>query len=471
MRYEELVGYSVGCRNDETYVWPLHSSCFSNTDALGSTESTTFCDVRPAGEAYSVENLRYHRFTLAHAREKKGASKSVSNLVLDLSSETSTADNDDDDDQSRSSSAICSLHAETISPTTPSFTSPIMSHLSTTDPSDALTVPKEMPTTEGKLLDLAGPTLRHEKKATLESSSSDCNSETPLFYIVGKVDGVSIQPLFEMKTFNQHKHYGNQNEKQMRVVVEVKNRMSRIPVEPPLYDQIQLVAYMLMLGCTHGDLVQTISNSGKGAGKGVVGGDTCSYSGDGSAVMDLTPPSPMPIATFIPSSSPSSQFSPSKSPTVHVDGAKRCSDVISTGEDNCVDHTIGHVGSPGPPVGTTTTNNNNNNNNDSKNHPPSKRPTKRSANSSDRNIIMDDDFSVYRVDLNASPYFHGDNFISIIMPRLKVQLNRFRARLYRNTQLIALFTCCSWLMVRSMSYCTNLIIDFAQPDLTTSDLI
>ena len=421
LRYEELVGYSVGCRNEETYVWPLHSSCFSNTDAVGSTQATKFCDMRAAGEAYSVENLRYHRFTLAHSRERRAAIRVSSDVVLDLSSETSNADNDNDNDQSQSSSAVCTFQTDIISPNAPSFSPPITSPLSPSEATDALNLPKETSMIEEMLLDLssASPPILNAKEATLDlgRSSSDKSIETPSFYIVGKVDGVSMQPECTSSDINQH----NRNiQRQMRVVVEVKNRMSRIPVEPPLYDQIQLVAYMLMLGCTHGDLVQTISSSGMGVGAGVgaVGVDMDSNSSeDSSAVVDLTPPSPIPIATFIPDSSLSSRSrsSPSKTPTLHVDVAKRSSAVISTADDNFVDRSNRHVGSPAQSVDTNI-------NSSSNHHTPSKRPTKRNnSNCSDRNIVMRDDFSVYRVDLNASPYFHGDNFFNIIMPRLKVQ--------------------------------------------------
>lgn len=43
-----------------------------------------------------------------------------------------------------------------------------------------------------------------------------------------------------------------------RVVVEVKHRVSRVKVPPPLYDQIQSIVYCMMLRCAAADLVQCV---------------------------------------------------------------------------------------------------------------------------------------------------------------------------------------------------------------------
>ena len=76
-------------------------------------------------------------------------------------------------------------------------------------------------------------------------------NSTELFYIVGKVDGISFQ--LDASSEDAREWH------EIKVVVEVKNRIGRIPLEPPLYDQIQLVTYMLMLGCPFGDLVQAMT--------------------------------------------------------------------------------------------------------------------------------------------------------------------------------------------------------------------
>jgi hypothetical protein len=90
------------------------------------------------------------------------------------------------------------------------------------------------------------------------SGGGSCGGfKPPLFYIIGKVDGVSHQ--LDISHSDAHQW------RPIRVVVEVKNRVNRIPQDPPLYDQIQLVAYMIMLGCDCGDLVQSITTPSSAA--------------------------------------------------------------------------------------------------------------------------------------------------------------------------------------------------------------
>jgi hypothetical protein len=55
-----------------------------------------------------------------------------------------------------------------------------------------------------------------------------------------------------------------------RVVVEVKHRVGSLKAPPPLYDEIQLVTYCLMLGVTDGDLVQCVRHHGAAAGQTIL---------------------------------------------------------------------------------------------------------------------------------------------------------------------------------------------------------
>ncbi|CAN0167932.1 unnamed protein product [Scytosiphon promiscuus] len=76
------------------------------------------------------------------------------------------------------------------------------------------------------------------------------------FVVVGAVDGVAEEVTDapeDAETWETR-----------RVVVEVKNRMNKAKDPPPLYDQIQLVTYMLMVGASVGDLVQFVKT---GAGR------------------------------------------------------------------------------------------------------------------------------------------------------------------------------------------------------------
>ncbi|CAM9904325.1 unnamed protein product [Pylaiella littoralis] len=80
------------------------------------------------------------------------------------------------------------------------------------------------------------------------------------FVVVGAVDGVAeevTEAPEDAETWETR-----------RVVVEVKNRMHRARNPPPLYDQIQLVTYMLMIGAPAGDLVQFVkTGAGRGSGR------------------------------------------------------------------------------------------------------------------------------------------------------------------------------------------------------------
>lgn len=194
---------------------------------------------------------------------------------------------------------------------------------------------------------------------TSSSASTECvdlcnesgvKPPVALFFIVGKIDGLSTQLDLRSNDATQWR--------EMQVVVEVKNRLGRIAAEPPLYDQIQLVTYMLMLGCRFGDLVQAVSSL--------------------KPMPSLSSSSPLPHA-LAPGSSDLSHDSPVTSATM----VPRKRDFSSTVGD----------GTESP-----------------KRIAVLKRGTTASA----------ADFAVSRVALNEAPYFHKDNFFSIIAPRLKV---------------------------------------------------
>ncbi|CAM9577291.1 unnamed protein product, partial [Ectocarpus sp. 4 AP-2014] len=73
------------------------------------------------------------------------------------------------------------------------------------------------------------------------------------FVVVGAVDGVAEEVTDAPENAESWET--------RRVVVEVKNRMYKATNPPPLYDQIQLVTYMLMIGASVGDLVQFVKTS------------------------------------------------------------------------------------------------------------------------------------------------------------------------------------------------------------------
>ncbi|CAN0126484.1 unnamed protein product [Ectocarpus sp. 6 AP-2014] len=80
------------------------------------------------------------------------------------------------------------------------------------------------------------------------------------FVVVGAVDGVAEEVTDAPEDAESWET--------RRVVVEVKNRMYKATNPPPLYDQIQLVTYMLMIGASVGDLVQFVKTTSAGHGNG-----------------------------------------------------------------------------------------------------------------------------------------------------------------------------------------------------------
>jgi hypothetical protein len=245
-------------------------------------------------------------------------------------------------------------------------------------------------------------------KQRLDSRGGTCvtalqhpeNMAPPLFYIIGKVDGVSMQIDSTSDDATEWR--------QVRVVVEIKNRLGHIPAVPPLYDQIQLITYMLMLGTPCGDLVQVVTRAkqcegkGKGKGKGKDGMD--SYGDSSSCTATLShqhqlsdPPSAARSAS---SSSPSkssstvSSTSSSSSSTFYSSPSKPSSSTSSS--------------SPSSTSPSSTS--------------PSSSSTPTAAPCSNKSKVESAvDFSVCRVMLNAPPYNHKINYINIIIPRLKVR--------------------------------------------------
>ena len=182
------------------------------------------------------------------------------------------------------------------------------------------------------------------------------SKESPIFKIVGKVDGIS-KHIDASSSDPMHWH-------EYRVVVEIKNRMNKIPATPPLHDQIQLVTYMLMLGTTCGDLVQVVTRGNQSKAKG------CRQEGCPSP-----PPYPLPAPPFVQSSSSAS-------------------------------HSSHHISDHPPPTPSSLSS-----------ITPMAAPALKKPK---LDMVQVLDFSVCRVLLNAPPYNHKDYFFSKVMPRLKV---------------------------------------------------
>eukprot|EP01084_Bolivina_argentea_P298465 514329_1 len=93
--------------------------------------------------------------------------------------------------------------------------------------------------------------LKHNKKNAAKDSSS--SSDVPFFEIVGVVDGMVDELIMPAR---QHSAAAAAGDEWAQAIVEVKTRVFEPKRPPPLKDQIQLAAYLLMAGLEHGYLVQ-----------------------------------------------------------------------------------------------------------------------------------------------------------------------------------------------------------------------
>jgi hypothetical protein len=91
----------------------------------------------------------------------------------------------------------------------------------------------------------------NQNQIAKQSTKQKSHKQSIAFTLVGKVDGVSYQMDLSSDDHNAWKP--------LKVIVEIKNRVRRLHSPPPLYEQIQLVTYMLMTGATYGDLVQVLA--------------------------------------------------------------------------------------------------------------------------------------------------------------------------------------------------------------------
>jgi hypothetical protein len=90
--------------------------------------------------------------------------------------------------------------------------------------------------------------------AHADSTTTINTFSVPNYFIVGFVDGISEQ--LDCSSSNAYEWYPH------HIVIEAKSRTRKLSRsrQPPLYDQIQLVTYMIMLGYKYGDLVEYVSN-------------------------------------------------------------------------------------------------------------------------------------------------------------------------------------------------------------------
>lgn len=82
-----------------------------------------------------------------------------------------------------------------------------------------------------------------------------------LFYVIGKIDGISTQCNGNLTPQMRKLSDSSPLASIQHIVVECKNRVHRLTIPPPIYDQIQAVTYCIMSKCRMADIVQSISQN------------------------------------------------------------------------------------------------------------------------------------------------------------------------------------------------------------------
>ena len=226
-RYEEYTEYTVGARNEETLVWPVFCSQLKKETSAPLDLINKSLKIDKTGHA--VPGLRYQKFTHSHSIRREELRNNPFNLTKRVS-------------------PIIDLANITLQELTHPGSMDVVEEKS---PSEQEAI---------KYYDEIHPALSPKIMSSTEIVIQSMTA-TDFFYIVGKVDGVSQQ--LDMSSMDANEWSA------IDVVIEVKNRVHKIPAYPPHYDQIQLVAYMLMLGCIAGDLVESVTRKGdSGSGRG-----------------------------------------------------------------------------------------------------------------------------------------------------------------------------------------------------------
>lgn len=94
---------------------------------------------------------------------------------------------------------------------------------------------------------------QHDCRFLSDSKQQSFQHNKPYFCILGSIDGIREELISRKPTEEDDDSFGTR-----KVIVECKHRMATLPKEPPLYDQIQAVVYMLMHDMDQADIVQVL---------------------------------------------------------------------------------------------------------------------------------------------------------------------------------------------------------------------
>lgn len=201
--YEKQCGWKVGCRNEDMKIWRFFK------DEKG--------EVYAKGNAVSLGSR--------NKDDRTSIQKNESHEIISL-------DDSDDEDENEGPKG--------------------------TSESDAIEITSQNTMDNSIKKPLIDPKEQIKAKQQNEGKS--------FFYIMGVADGIRDEMFLDhskVSTQTNDDEFGDDNWDLRQVIIEVKHRMKKAFLPPPLYDQIQTVIYCMMYGTTEGELVQVVKSKEK----------------------------------------------------------------------------------------------------------------------------------------------------------------------------------------------------------------
>jgi hypothetical protein len=255
-KYEEITGFDVVERNEKLFVLEIPSRVFQITEGKNVEEDQ---EATREVEGEIVEEQTRIQDDEDNSSSSLMKSRSSPIVCIDLSEE----DNGDDQPSTVnelvvkkeivSSTVVSSSSAVIQSQPSPVINDFFLSRTKRVHETSSTTTTTATTTTTTVHTSFSSSSSELKKRRTTKKSSYSSSSSTlnPIdFSIIGKVDGVSYQ----LNSSSDN----SSDWKAMKIIIEVKNRVRRLSSPPPLYEQIQLIAYLIMNGCEYGDLVQVM---------------------------------------------------------------------------------------------------------------------------------------------------------------------------------------------------------------------
>mmetsp|Transcript_47300 Transcript_47300/g.143236 ORF Transcript_47300/g.143236 Transcript_47300/m.143236 type:complete len:683 (-) Transcript_47300:470-2518(-) len=246
-KYEKLCGWKVRERNSEVREWEFaraEDCCLSlesDLDTHGDDESSHVVSptVRPTGPASSI-----------YKKSEEGSSRASSGSIAPIDTDdVNTRDMTKTIAHSESTNIIKGAHNEKT----------LVTEAATHFDSESIQIetgPRSKSSgKDNDILVMHSKDTAHKKKGR--------KRKRPFFSIRGAVDGIRDEVYFEHCQHNQTSQSAQVGDFDdgmtvREVIVECKHRMKRALDPPPLYDQIQAVAYCFMYDTDVAEIVQVV---------------------------------------------------------------------------------------------------------------------------------------------------------------------------------------------------------------------